>query len=151
MPSVKFLGLIFDSKVSWEPHIWQLRLMCEKTFSILKVFSGSSWGRDRTVLLWLHYAVIHSKIDYIRFIYSSASKSKLSILDPIYSAGICHATGTIHTSCLTSIYAESGEPFHLHSDLLLCSYSAELRAHPHHPSYSVVFCPKLHYRYRMNL
>jgi len=99
------------------------------------------------LLLQLYCALINSKIYYISFIYSSASKSKLFILGPIHNAGICFATGTFHTSCLTSIYAESGGPLlHFQRDLLLCSYTARLAAHPHHLCYSAV-----HHKYEMTL
>lgn len=35
-------------------------------------------------------------------------------------------------------------------DLFLCSYTARLVAHPHCESYSVVFCPNIHHRYKTN-
>jgi len=51
-----------------------------------------------------------------------------------------------------SIYMEYGElPLSLWRDLLLCSYTAGLMAHLHHPSYGVVFCPLLHYRYETSI
>lgn len=41
-PTVKFLGLIFDSKLSWEPHFrWK------RPLSVLKILSGKSWARTR--------------------------------------------------------------------------------------------------------
>jgi len=46
------------------------------------------------MLLQLYCSLIYSKVDCLSFIYSSALKSKLSILDSIHIAGICLATGT---------------------------------------------------------
>jgi len=53
------------------------------------------------VLLCLYCAIICS-IDYSNFIYISASKSKLFMLDPIHNAGIWLAIGAFHISCLAS-------------------------------------------------
>jgi hypothetical protein len=43
VPTVKFLGLILDSKLSWEPHLRWLRVKCEWPLNVLKVLSGKSW------------------------------------------------------------------------------------------------------------
>jgi len=87
----------------------------------------------------------------VLYVYSSVSKSKLCVLDPFHSAGICLATGAC-TSWLTRINAESGRsPLCFQRDLLPCSYAASLAAHPHHLSHSEVFCPNICYRYEMDL
>lgn len=57
VPSVRFLGLIFDSKLSGEPHLPQLLLKWEKTLKILNVLSKSMWGEDWTVLCRLYRTV----------------------------------------------------------------------------------------------
>jgi hypothetical protein len=83
-------GLNFDSKLSWEPCLWQLHLKCERTFNILRFLSGSLWGGNRTVKFF-------------------------------------------------GCDVESGEPpLSLYRDVLLCSYTTRLTAHPHHLSYSAV-------------
>ena len=45
----KFLGLLFDNKLSFIPHIKALKAKCLKALDILKVLSSSDWGGDRTV------------------------------------------------------------------------------------------------------
>jgi hypothetical protein len=44
VPSAKFLGLVLDSRLSWEPHLWQLRASCKRSLNVLHIFSGASWG-----------------------------------------------------------------------------------------------------------
>ena len=46
----KFLGGIFDRKLSFIPHIKYLKAKCLKALNLLKVISHTSWGADRTVL-----------------------------------------------------------------------------------------------------
>ena len=60
----KFLGLLFDNKLSFIPHIEALKAKCLKALYILKVLYSSDWGEDRTVLLKLYRSLIRSKLDY---------------------------------------------------------------------------------------
>ncbi|GBM32481.1 hypothetical protein AVEN_156581-1 [Araneus ventricosus] len=46
-----FLGVIFDHKFTFLPHILHFRKRCERSLNILKVLSKTSWGNDRTSLL----------------------------------------------------------------------------------------------------
>ena len=57
----KFLGLIFDKKLSFIPHIKYVKSKCLKALNILKVLSNTDWGADRKVLLQLYRALIRSK------------------------------------------------------------------------------------------
>ena len=49
----KFIGLIFDSKLSFIPHITSLKSRCTKSLDLIKVLSNTTWGADRKVLLRL--------------------------------------------------------------------------------------------------
>ncbi|GBN99948.1 putative RNA-directed DNA polymerase from transposon X-element [Araneus ventricosus] len=61
---IRFLGVIFDRKLTFLPHILHLRKKCERSLNILKVLSRTSWGADRTSLFRIYQAVILSSIDY---------------------------------------------------------------------------------------
>ena len=65
----KFLGILFDRKLSFIPHIKYLKAKCLKALNLLKVLSHTSWGADRTTLLklvkirlWLYYIWLCTKI-----------------------------------------------------------------------------------------
>ncbi|GFU40175.1 probable RNA-directed DNA polymerase from transposon X-element [Trichonephila clavipes] len=45
VPDVRFLGVIFDRRLTFLPHILHLRKKCEKSLNLLKVLSNTSWGR----------------------------------------------------------------------------------------------------------
>jgi hypothetical protein len=151
VPSAKFLGLVLDSRLCWEPHLRQLRASCERSLNILRVLSGVSWGGDRTVMLRLYRSLVRSKLDYCSFIYGSATEAKLRILDPVHHTGIRLATGAFRTSPVVSLYAESGEPsLSVRRILLLCRYASKLTAHIHHPSYNAFFRPAFRNHFERN-
>ena len=106
--STKFLGMIFDTRLTWEPHIEHLKIECTKTLNMIKVLSHTSWGADRKTLLMLHNSLILSKIDYGCQIYASATTTKLSKLNPIHNAGLRLSTGAFKSTPIKSLYAETG-------------------------------------------
>ena len=43
----KFLGIVFDRKLSFIPHIKQLKAECQKALNLLRVVAHTDWGADR--------------------------------------------------------------------------------------------------------
>ena len=107
---VKFLGVIFDKKLTFGPHINNLSTKVKKTLNILKVVSHFEWGADRTTLLRLYTSLCLSKLDYACQIYGSACKTLLEKLDVVHNMGLRICTGAYRTSPVDSIYVDSGMP-----------------------------------------
>ena len=106
----KFLGVIFDKKLSFIPHINTLKVKCQKALNVLKLLSHSDWGGDKKSLLNLYRSLIRSKLDYGCIIYGSARKSCLKKLDTIHHQGLRLALGAFRTSPVQSLYSEAQEP-----------------------------------------
>ena len=106
----KFLGIIFDRKLSFIPHVNNLKAKCLKALNLLKVLYHTNWGADRTVLLQLYRSLICSKLDYGSVIYRSARKSYLMMLDTVHHQGLRLALGAFRTSPVESLYVEAEEP-----------------------------------------
>ena len=70
---MKYLGVIFDQRLTWKLHINDLVRRCQKPFMIMEKVSKQDWGGDRASLKLLYFALIRSKIDYASFLYSSAA------------------------------------------------------------------------------
>ena len=77
VPEFKFLGLLFDSKLSFIPHINYLSNKCHKALNLLRVVSSMDWAADRKVLLRLYRTLVRSKLDYGCIVYGSARQSYL--------------------------------------------------------------------------
>ena len=139
----KFLGLIWDTKLTFEPHIRSLKARCYKALNILKVISGFEWGADRTTLLKLYRSLIRSKLDYGCIVYGSASAKALASLDPVHNQGLRLCLGAFRSSPVESLYVESHEPpLQIRRDKLALQYMIKLKANPQNPAYDVVFHPK---------
>ena len=82
--TVKFLGLIFDSKLNWNARINYIEKKCEKKrLNILRMISGQSWGAGKATLLTVYRALIRWVLDYGSITYNSTSLTNKLKLDRI--------------------------------------------------------------------
>ena len=106
----KFLGVIFDKKLTFIPHIKKLKAKCQKSLNLLRVVAHTDWGADRKILLNLYRTFVRSKLDYGCIVYGSARPSYLKTLDTIHHQGIRLALGAFRTSPADSFLVEANEP-----------------------------------------
>ena len=140
---VKFLGIYFDSKLTFLPHIKYLRTACFKKLNLIKVVSHTNWGADKKTLLCLYRSLVRSKLDYGCFIYGSARRSYLKALDPIHHQALRLCLGAFRTSPKESLYVEANEPpLELRRLKLGLNYYIKLRANPDNPAYDCVINPE---------
>lgn len=103
----KFLGILFDKKLTFVQHIQQLKIKCTQSLNILKILSHQSYGTDKACLLRIFNSLIRSKIDYGSIVYQSATKSALKMLNAVHHLGLRLCTGAYRTSPVESLYVES--------------------------------------------
>ncbi|XP_044591404.1 uncharacterized protein LOC123269636 [Cotesia glomerata] len=106
---LKLLGITFDPKLTWKPHVQNLHAQCKKRLNILKALAANNRGASKEILTTTYKAVIRSKMDYGATIYGSAAKSTLKPLDSIQTTALRVTIGAFRTSPRLSILAESGE------------------------------------------
>jgi ribonuclease HI len=144
----KFLGVLFDSKLSFIPHVKELKTRCFKSLNLLKVVSNLSWGGDSTVLLRLYRAVTRSRLDYGCIVYGSARPSYLRCLNTIHHQGLRLSLGAFRTSPVESLYVLAKEPsLTLRRIKLSLQYIVKLAACPNNPAFESVFHPKFEHVY----
>ena len=73
--SVKFLGVHFDRRMTFKPHLQYTKTRCLKALTLLKVTAARGFGADRDAKLMLYRALVRSKLDYGLIVYSSARPS----------------------------------------------------------------------------
>jgi len=147
----KFLGVIFDKKLSFIPHIKALKNKCMKAINLLRVLANTDWGADRKVLLRLYRSLVRSKLDYGSIVYGSARKSYLKMLNTIHHQGLRLALGAFRTSPIESLLAEANEPsLSLRREKLALNYITKVKANPKNPVNEVLLNPKYETLYEKN-
>lgn len=61
---VKYLGIILDTKLTWNPHLEKLKQKCIRTLMVSRRAFGKSWGLKPRVMDYLYRAVIRPMITY---------------------------------------------------------------------------------------
>ena len=136
--------LIFNSKLSFIPHITCLKSRCAKSLDLIKVLSNTTWGADRKVLLSLYRALIRSKLDYGCIVYGSARPSYIKRLDTVHNLGLRLCLGAFLTSPVQSLYVEANEPpLDMRRTRLSLQYGVKLMSNEVNPAYSAVFQPDI--------
>ena len=136
---VRYLGLIFDSKLNWRSHLRQIKISCPRALNLLRVLSHPTSGTDRTTLLRLYRALILSKLNYGCHAYSSARFSALRTLDSVHHAGIRLSTGAYRTSPVTSLCVDAAEPpLEIHRIFHVLSYFSKGSSLVGHPAHNLV-------------
>ena len=139
----KFLGIIFDRKLSFIPHINYLKAKCQKALQLLRVVAHTDWGADKLTLLKLYRSLVRSKLDYGCFIYGSARKSYLRCLDSIHHLGLRLALDALRTSPVESLYVEANEAqLSLRRERLALQYYTKLQSCPSNPAFECTIDPK---------
>ncbi|GFV48670.1 probable RNA-directed DNA polymerase from transposon X-element [Trichonephila clavipes] len=138
VPDVRFLGVIFDRRLTFLPHILHLRKKCEKSLNLLKVLSNTSWGADRTSLLRVYQAIVLSRIDYGCVAYGSTCNSTLQKLDPVHHMALRICSGAFRTSPVQSLYVNCHQlPLDLRRWKLSLAYYFKILSVPSHPLQNV--------------
>ena len=110
----KFLGMIFDKKLSWKPHIEYIIEKCKKRLNLMRAVSGYYWGASKKSLLAIYKALIRSILDYGDVAYSSASQSLLNKLCTIQTEALRLCCGAPKNTAALTLQNECGEfPLHM--------------------------------------
>ena len=134
--STKFLGLWWDSSLSFKKHISVLKTQCREALNLIRVVAHLKWGWDRDTLLMLYRAIVRSKLDYGGIVYGTASNTNLRRLDSIHNSGLRLALGAFFTSLISSLYTEANEtPLEERRLKLSMHYYLKTRACVDNPAY----------------
>ena len=132
--SVKFLGMHFDSRLTWATHINQTVAKCQKDLQLLRIISYDKSKSDFIILKRIYSSLILPKIDYGSVVYSEAAKTHLNKLDKIQINALKIALGALKPTCNYKIEAEAHVmPLEFRRRELLVKYSYRVGSVLNHP------------------
>ena len=126
---VKFLGVIFDQKLTWNQHTKYVIDKCKKRINLLRALSGTDWGANKKTLVMLYRTLIRSIIDYGCIAYDSATTSVKKQLNQIQSKALRICCGAMINTPVIALQIECGETsLELRRKELQLQYAAKLMA-----------------------
>ena len=98
---IKFLGLVWDRKLTWKPHIIKLKEKYSRTLNILKSITAQKWGVDQLMTMRVFRSITRSVLDYGAIVYNSASDSTLKPLEVITTEALRITSGAFKSTPTT--------------------------------------------------
>jgi ribonuclease HI len=137
--NIKFLGLIWDTKLKWTQHIAKLKADCTKKLGLLRSITCSEWGADQYCSLKIYRMLIRSKLDYGAIVYGSACKTELQKLNTIANDALRIATGAFKSTPIDSLHAATHEtPLDLRREEAALRYYYKIRCYINNPAFTSV-------------
>lgn len=106
--TLKYLGLHFDNKLNFKPHIEYSSTKISRTLNIIKILGHPKSGINTNNLIKITNTLIRSSLEYGCQIYSTANKGTLKKINTIYNSAIRTSLGALRTSPIVSIHKEAG-------------------------------------------
>jgi ribonuclease HI len=132
---IKFLGLSFDSSLSWDRHLDFIRTKCIKPLSIISYLRSTWIGADPTTLLGLYVALVRSRIEYGSHLFSPMNNTQATFLERIQCKAIKLAMGYMKSTPTNIIHAESQiPPLTMRFKFLGRNYISRLLTFSNHPA-----------------
>ena len=131
---VKFLGMIFDSKLSWKQQCEYIINKCKCRLNLLRCLTGTKWGASKACLLTVYRALIRSLLDYGAIALDNASKSTKATLDTIQAKALRICCGAMKGTALAALQNECGEmPLSLRRHKQQLDYCIKIKHSINHP------------------
>ena len=132
----KFLGVTFDSKLSFSSHIAQLKVDCTRILNLMRTVSSNSWGADQYILMKIYRALIKPKLEYGCIVYSTASETLMRGIDSIANEALRIATAVFRTTPNESLYILTNElPLEYRRKLMPVKYVCKINSHLGNPAF----------------
>jgi ribonuclease HI/exonuclease III len=134
----KFLGIIFDSRLTWKPHIDHIIDKSKKAINLLRSLCGEKWGASKQSLLAIYRTLIRSRIDYGCEAYYTASKAQLKRLDKIQSACLRKCSSAFCATAANAIQQDCGEmPLWIRRKRYLLRFATKVAANSTNPARTI--------------
>ena len=85
---IKFLGITFDEKLTFEEHINEVYEKCQKRLNLLKSLSGKTWGASPDIIMYTYRTFIRPLIEYGCVLFAHSNTKLLNKLQAIETTAI---------------------------------------------------------------
>ncbi|KAK9876352.1 hypothetical protein WA026_012661 [Henosepilachna vigintioctopunctata] len=107
--TIKYLGILLDSKLLWRPHVEYVCSKAEKGINLLRCLCRTWWGAHPQTLLLLYKSLIRAHLDYGSIFVGRCSKKLFHKMNVVQYQALRVSLGLMKTTPTDIILAESGE------------------------------------------
>ena len=138
VPTIKnptILGVTLDPTLSFKSHLTKIKSKVNSRTNILKALSGTTWGKDKEILVSTYKAVGQSVLNYCAPVWTpSLSKASWDELQPCQNAALRAALGCVKMTSTDHLHSESKiMPVKDHNEMLSRQFLLSTQK-PNHPN-----------------
>lgn len=112
--TAKFLGVVFDNKLTWNAHIKYIVEKCKRRLNLMRAVSGYTWGASKRSLKAIYRTLVRPILEYGDIAFATASKTALAKLTSIQTEALRLCCGAAKGTPASALQNECGEiPLHL--------------------------------------
>ena len=137
--SAKVLGVTFDTRLTWSPHI---TILCNKLVNManaFKLLASNKLNLKISTLVRLYKAIARSKVDYGAIVLSTANKTQKERVEVAQRQILRILLGAQKSTPRPFLYADTGiEPISDRWNLLAAAYIVRLNFLPSNPLFDII-------------
>jgi len=131
---VTYLGVIYDKKQTWRPHIQKAEGKARRKISIMRKLAGTTWGANETILKRVYEGAVRPHLEYGSPAWSTASKTHLQALDTVQDQALRVITGAMRSTPIKTMEETVGiQPLSDRRDAKIMVQAEKYRCLPNHP------------------
>ena len=131
---VTYLGVTFDKRQTWKPHIERAERKARQKLAILRKLAGTSWGANEKVLKQTYQGVVRPHLEYGSTAWSTAAKTHLQTLDKVQNQALRLITGSMRSTPIQAMEEVTAiQPLVQRRDMKNLVQAEKIKVLPHHP------------------
>ena len=136
---MKFLGLIWDEKLTFKKHLSELKAKCQKPLALLRSITSLRCGADQKLMKMIYNAQVRSRLDYGCIVYILASETNLKLISSIPTEALRIITGAFKTTTISTLHVFGFEmPLELRREHLAMQYFYKICSYLDNPACAIM-------------
>ena len=129
-----YLGVTFDKKQTWRPHIQKAEAKARRKLAILRKLAGTNWGANEQILKRVYQGAIRPHLEYGSTAWSTAAKTHLQSLDRVQNQALRIITGSMRSTPIEAMEKITAiQPLHQRRDEKTMVQAEKFKCLPQHP------------------
>ncbi|XP_041379145.1 uncharacterized protein LOC121391659 [Gigantopelta aegis] len=131
---VTYLGVTFDKKQTWKPHIQKAETKARCKLAIMRKLAGTSWGANETILKRVYQGTVRPHLEYGSSAWSTTAKTNQQALDKVQNQALRIITGSMKSTPIKDMEKTAAiQPLGERRDAKIMIQAEKFRYLPNHP------------------
>ena len=129
-----YLGVTFDKKLTWKPHIQQAEAKARRKLAILRKLAGTDWGAKTNILKQVYQGAVRPHLEYGSTAWSTTAKTHQQTLDKVQNQALRIVTGCMRSTPIKTMEETTAiQPLYQRRDAKNMILAEKIKCLPDHP------------------